>query len=118
MRELLAQPSIDSQMPVKFSSGATWEHFKGQCRECEVEIKDSLLTGRVTRPFPGVAVIEAVGICYACRLITPFHYRLHDDMRVTGQSNDGTWKTWKARRTIWNQITSAIARALGMKSPH
>ena len=34
-QELLAMPSIASQMPVRFASGTCWEQFDGQCNAGE-----------------------------------------------------------------------------------
>ncbi len=57
------------------------------------------MTGLVSQPFANVAVVEAVGLCHECRLVTRFMYRLHDDMRVSGLDKSGRWATWQMRKS-------------------
>jgi hypothetical protein len=98
-RELLTMPSIASQMPVEFKNGASWVEFVGECKFCNDDIPAALVRGCVSRPLEAVVVVEAIGVCPACRIATPFLYRLHDDMRLTGPREDG-WKTWGAEPTL------------------
>lgn len=109
-RELLGMASIASQMPVDFGNGARWTEFTGECKLCRKDIPPELLRGAVTRPIPSVAVVEAVGVCPDCRIATPFLYRLHDDMRVTGPREDG-WRTWHPDMTWWERFKSALGWA-------
>jgi len=104
-RELLAMPSIMSQFPVAFSNNAEWEEFDGECSCCGKTLHRDHVRGIVARPVPGVAVIEAVGVCAECKLVTRFDYRLHDDMRLTGQREHG-WKTWQATPTVLERCVS------------
>ncbi len=92
--ELLAMPSIDSQFPVTFENGAVWEAITGHCSGCNKDIDPTLLRGRVTSPIGNVAVVEAVGVCHECKLVTEYLYRLHDDMRITGFNKKGQWVSW------------------------
>jgi len=106
-RELMALPSIVSQMPVRFRNGAVWERFNGECKACGQTIAGSRLTGRITRLLESVATIEAVGACEPCRLLTRFHYRFHDDMRITGMTDEG-WATWRAKRSFMGRLRLAF----------
>jgi len=102
-RELLEMETIASQMPIKFSNGACWTDFTGECNFCDREIPDDLLRGSVTRPLPSVAVVEAVGVCPHCRIATTFLYRMHDDMRITGPREEG-WCTWKPTESLLERL--------------
>ena len=95
--ELIRMPSIASQMPVRFANGAVWSEMTGHCKSCGRLLPAEFFCGAVTRPMESVAVIEAVGACTHCKLLTQFDYRLHDDMTVTGQSDRG-WARWDFRR--------------------
>lgn len=106
-RELLARPSIESQMPVRFPNGTAWERFDGECKACGQTIAPGRLTGRVTRLLESVATVEAVGVCEPCRLVTRFHYRLHDDMRITGMTDEG-WATWRAKPSLMERLRVAF----------
>lgn len=105
--ELLTMPSIMSRFPVAFSNNAIWEEFDGECSCCGKTLHRDHVRGIVARPVPSVAVIEAVGVCAECNLVTRFDYRLHDDMRLTGQREDG-WKTWQSTPTLWARIVSVL----------
>jgi hypothetical protein len=109
-RDLLGMASIASQMPVEFANGARWEDFTGNCKFCQRDIPGDLLRGAVTRPLPSVAVVEAVGVCPACRIATPFLYRMHDDMRLTGPREDG-WRTWRPEPTWWERVKIMLGRS-------
>lgn len=102
-RELLTLPSIASQMPVRFANGARWASFDGQCRGCGHYILSHLLTGRITSVVPSCATLEAAGICRDCRLVTLFLYRLHDDMRLVGQTERG-WVTWARKPSSSDRV--------------
>lgn len=110
-RELMALPSIASQMPVQFRSGARWECFDGQCNGCGQHIAPAKVTGRLTRLVESVATVEAVGLCAPCKLVTRFHYRLHDDMRITGMTDNG-WAMWQVRLSILDRLRAFFARAI------
>lgn len=110
-RALLTMPSITSQMPIEFKNGAIWTEFTGECKFCKKDVPAELLCGSVTRPIETVAVVEAVGVCPECRIATPFLYRMHDDMRLTGPCEDG-WKTWRAEPTLWER-TALFFRRFG-----
>ena len=102
-RQLLAMPSIASQFPVTFANGVCWTELTGTCNLCCKEIPADLLRGAVSRPVPSAIVIEAVGACPDCRVVTPFLYRMHDDMRITGQSKWG-WQTWRPTPSIRDRL--------------
>jgi hypothetical protein len=102
-RELAAMQPVASQMPVVFANGTRCDEITGSCFGCCHPILKSALRGVVSRPLPTVAVIECVGLCPSCRLITRFYFRLHSDLRVTGLHN-GRWCEWRARRTFIGSI--------------
>lgn len=110
-RSLMAMPAIASQMPVKFKSGACWEGLEGVCNGCRQVIPSHLMSGRITRLMEPVATVEAVGVCPSCRLLTRFHYRLHDDMRITGMTDRG-WATWRAESSAFDRLRAWHARTL------
>lgn len=101
--ELFAMPTISSQLPVAFDNGCSWAEFDGYCSECGKKIDDSMIRGSVSKPFSHVAVIDAVGICEPCRVLTAFYNRLYDDMRITA-IKDGKWCTWKAELTFIEKL--------------
>jgi hypothetical protein len=110
-RELVALPSIASQMPVRFANGACWERFDGQCKACGKDIDAARLTGKVTRPMESVATVEAVGVCPPCKLVTRFHYRLHNDMRISGPTDEG-WAAWQAKPSIFDRLRKFALREI------
>lgn len=104
-------PTVMSQFPVKFDKHVQWAQFDGECQCCEKTLPRNLVRGKVSRPTGTVAVVEAVGICHTCKTVTRFDYRLHDDMRVTGQREDG-WQTWKAAPSLWKRLVSILKKPL------
>jgi hypothetical protein len=106
-RELLAMPSVISQFPVAFANNSVWEEFDGECSCCGKTINREHVRGCVARTIPSVASVEAAGFCGDCKLVTRFDYRLHDDMRLTGQREDG-WQTWQTSPTIWERFASIL----------
>ena len=114
--DLMAQASIASQMPVRFRSGTCWESLDGQCKGCGKDIEPRYFTGRVNRLVESVATVDAVGVCHACRLVTRFHYRLHEDMRVSGLTSDG-WAAWQAKPSFIDRLRSLAVRFLHRSRP-
>jgi hypothetical protein len=108
-RELLAMPSVVSQFPVAFANAAVWEEFDGECSCSGKTLQREHVRGLVAKPIERVATVEAVGVCWDCKLVTRFDYRLHDDMRLTGRREDG-WKTWQATPTLVSLFVSFIKR--------
>lgn len=109
-RRLMAMPSIASQMPVQFKSGACWELFDGQCKACGKAMAPGRVTGQLSRLVESVVTVEGVGVCDPCKLVTRFHYRLHDDKRTTGMTDEG-WAMWQARPTVLDRLRAFLARA-------
>lgn len=107
--ELLSQPSIASQVPVRFANGACWSEVSGRCKSCDQPIPDGQLTGRVTRIVQSVIDVDAVGVCNSCTLLTRFRYRLHDDMRITGLT-DGGWAEWRPSSGLYARVQRCVAR--------
>lgn len=111
---LLRMPSIASQLPVGFENGAEWEHLTGMCNICCEEIPDDLLRGAVTKPRSDLVVVEAMGICRVCMVATPFLYRFHADMRITGICG-GKWRTWKPRPSWGDRLRALFSKYLPLK---
>lgn len=95
--DLLAMPSIASQLPVRFDNKTVWDELVGECRGCNQAIPDEHLRGTVTRPSQRCFTIEASGYCAECKSITRFLLRFHDDLTASGPMN-GVWQTWKPMR--------------------
>lgn len=95
--DLLAMPSIASQLPVCFENKTAWHEFVGECRGCNQPIPEEHLRGAVTRPAQRCFTIEASDHCAECKSITRFLLRLHDDLTASGPMN-GVWQTWKPKR--------------------
>lgn len=112
--ELLEMPPVMSQFPLEFDNQTCWEGFDGECNSCGCTLPIEQVRGLVSRPIASVAVIEAVGVCHSCKVLTHFDYRLHDDMRITGQREDG-WHTWRAEPSIWERLDSVFKRFLVYK---
>lgn len=108
-RALFEMSSIESQMPVLFKKGSMYEQIDCFCAECGKVIQADLVRGEIQRPFEHVAVIEAVGVCADCKLLTPFQFRLHDDMRITG-FRDGKWVTWYGSSSLWDKALSLVSK--------
>lgn len=79
----------------------------GECEFCGKTLAGDLLRGTVSRPIETVAVVEAIAICDKCRIFTRFHYRLHNDMRITGLRNDG-WYEVRAKASKASRILRFI----------
>jgi hypothetical protein len=105
-RELLGMSTLESQFPVTFPNGTTWQKLDGNCAQCGGVLHPSMVHGLVSRPIPSVAVVEAVGECEACKKLTQFYCRLHDDMRITGPAgpSESSWCTWAPKRSLLKRI--------------
>ena len=90
-RALWNSPTVASQFPVLFDSGSTLLEWSGACAECGEEIPDSDLHGTITKPIGTLVVIEAVGVCRKCRLLTPFQCRVRDDLSIEWRGSNGIW---------------------------
>jgi hypothetical protein len=103
--QLIAMAPIAAQLPIKFDNGASWLTISCHCSGCDVVLGGQEVFGIIARPFRNVAILEAVGVCLKCTLLTRFEYRFHDDMRISGRREDG-WQTWRVQPTA----TAAFAR--------
>lgn len=107
---------IAAQMPVHFANGALWEDFKGECKCCGNELPDDQVRGSVVAHSARMSVLEAVGVCHACRLLTRYLYRLHDNKTLSGMQ-DRTWRTWSANEQPFaRRVFRALSRAFGKGS--
>lgn len=111
-RELLAMPSIASQMPIRFANGAHFDVRHGHCANCGAAIPDGDVRGVLVRTSPHMTSVEAAGLCGPCNGITRFIYRFHDDLRVSGPNPaDGKWSTWSVRsRSILERVGELFLR--------
>ena len=112
--ELYSMPSINEQMPVKFKDGTEWDNFDGYCGRCNLELPAEKVRGTVARPFEEVTVIQAVGICEACKVSTCYNYRIYPGLRITGQQKDGSWREWRYKKTTVELLWGKAKRLLGL----
>lgn len=95
--EFRTLPAISSGFPLVFASGARWNELTGTCARCARPIEPDNLRGNVIPWGPShavkVYVVDSLGYCPICELLPPFHYRLHQDMSMTGEK-DGEWVRW------------------------
>lgn len=108
-RALLDSPSIASQMPVEFPNGARFLEVTANCRPCGRIIPADLFRGIITRHSAHLITLDACGVCPSCRIATPFFYRLHDDMRITGPTDHG-WRTWRPNPSWWERLPPWLRR--------
>jgi hypothetical protein len=114
-QELWEMKPVMSQFPVEFSTNARWTEFDGKCTCCNQEIERALLRGLVSRPIPSVAVVEAIGLCKACKRATRFNYRLHKDMHLSGKTDDG-WEVWpKAIPSFKTRVLYVLKKLLAVR---
>jgi hypothetical protein len=107
LEEFRALPAVRSGFPLVFASGARWNEMSGCCARCERPIDPDNLRGAVIPWGPShavkVYVVRALGYCPRCRLLTPFDYRFHEDMSMTGEK-DGEWVRWPPPRpSFWTR---------------
>ena len=93
---LLKLAPLQSSFPVKFDTGLEFAKINCKCARCRKPLFAEFVRGEVTRPISSVAVIDAVGVCTECKVITPFFFRLHSNMSVSTVHN-GKWLTWDVR---------------------
>lgn len=89
-------PLISDQMPMKFSEKARWEKWSGFCAKCRKEIPQSDMRGNIHHPSESHYIMDAIGLCRDCVLLTPFRYRMHRDMSLAGFSRHWEWSSWPA----------------------
>lgn len=115
--ELLAMPTIMSHFPLVMANKMEWREFSGKCLCCSKLIDNGNLRGHVSHPIPSVAVVEAVGVCPNCSLLTRFFYRLHDDARLSGP-RDGGWQNWQGKPSFYARMQSFLKKIFyAFKSP-
>jgi hypothetical protein len=111
--EFYAQARISSFFPLVFRTGARWNALSGKCGDCDREFEDRDLRGEVSSPFSSVFIVRATGFCSTCNLLTPFSYRLHEDMGMTGISpHTGEWVRWEAKPgTLFERLRKILGWA-------
>ena len=106
-RELVQMAPIESHFPIRYRNKNTWTELRGCCNGCGREIASSALRGMVSHPTERVAIVDAVGVCDECKLLTRFFYRLHDDMRVS-TIRDGKWVAFRAKPSVMDRVRDAL----------
>ena len=100
--EFKALPALRDSFPLVFADGARWEALTGFCGRCSRPIEADNLKGsahaRWSKLGPFVYDVRAMGYCSECQLLTPFNYRMHQDMSMTGCDSDGCWWRWEPIR--------------------
>ena len=114
---LLKLAPLQSNFPVKFNTKSEFAEMKCKCAHCRKPLFAEFVRGEVTRPIPSVAVIDAVGVCTECKVITPFFFRLHSDMSVSTVYN-GKWVTWDARSQGAKKQSKLALRFTGFLLKH
>jgi hypothetical protein len=115
LNEFHALPALSESFPLVFAEGARWNELTGFCGGCSQPIKAENLKGNAqpwgAKRAPFVYDVRALGYCSECRLLTSFHYRMHEDMSMTGLK-DGKWCRWRspARASLVRRFFSAIFR--------
>lgn len=99
LEEFQALSPLSDSFPLVFANGARWDAFVGHCDRCArsidaVNMKGSAPAWR-SKLGPVVYDVRALGYCPECCLLTPFRYRMHDDMSMTGLK-DGKWCRWSS----------------------
>lgn len=72
-------PLLSSLLPLKFANGAEIGGFAYCCAQCKDEIGPESIRADITALNPHVYNLEAYGLCYECKLISPLSARLADD---------------------------------------
>lgn len=115
MLELFEKPTIDSQLPIVFDNGHTFARFEGGCTLCHAPVDTKDIHGTITRPFPKVAIINAIGACRTCKIYVPFFMRYKDDGRTETRDAAGDWVFGHAEREATRQKGGAqTVWALGL----
>jgi hypothetical protein len=113
--EFQALPALSASFPLVFADGARWDELTGHCGRCSRPIEADNLKGSASAWWsklgPFVYDVRAFGYCPECRLLTPFHYRMHQDMSMTGLM-DGEWCRWRSpvRTSLVRRVISALVR--------
>ncbi|MFA7454889.1 MAG: hypothetical protein WCZ10_10550 [Desulfobulbaceae bacterium] len=89
--DLMNCRTIKEQLPVRLRGTFVINEFGGECLCCDQPIATANMKGRVSVPFPFVAVIEAAGFCPECKFITRFRMRIKDDRTVEYLDREGAW---------------------------
>ena len=90
-KELFKCPAVITQLPIMFETGLQLLELTGQCAGCKRLIHNDLFRGRVNTGFRGVAVVEAVGVCKQCKLVTRFLFRFKKDATYETINDQGEW---------------------------
>ena len=114
---LLKLAPLQSSFPVKFDTGLEFAEINCKCARCRKPLFAEFVRGEVTRPIPSVAVIDAVGVCTECKVITTFFFRLHSNMSVSTVHN-GKWLTWDVRSQGAKKQSKLALRFTGFLLKH
>jgi len=97
--EFQAMPALSASFPLAFADGAHWDELTGYCGRCLRAIEADNMKGSAhawgPKRDPFVYDVRAIGYCSDCRLLTFFHYRMHQDMSMSGWM-DGEWRRGRA----------------------
>ena len=96
LEEMKKLPTIESQLPLVFESGAAFSELKGGCEECKVSFEPDNLRGEIVRKDSNTAHMEAYGLCTCCNNVSPLFYELSGEkgeLSISGY-RQGQWSKW------------------------
>lgn len=123
MSEFYARPTIASQFPLNFASGARWTKCTCHCSRCNRPILPNDLRGVVIEIARDVTYrehhadfffIDALGYCAPCRLLTPMRYGLTEG-HLIGQRGKELLVWGPTRPSLRSRLMSWLKRLLTRK---
>lgn len=97
------------ETPIRTADGRIMEHLEGRCKCCGRWTQQP--RGRLTVRDDGCLDIEWAGVCWRCRVVTPFHLHWHADGRIS-YLVDG-WSDGKSKRSLGTRLRMAVRRVRG-----
>jgi hypothetical protein len=107
---------MHTQLPIRFANGSSVQSYSGACSCCSKNIEPDDFRGRISFPIPSVAVLESVGVCHDCRIITRFYHRLRDDFTLEWVDDSGKWTSKKVSpSSTLGESARRLLRRLGIR---
>ena len=106
-------PPLSDLLPLRFANNAEIGGLCYSCAQCHDEIGPESIRGNVTQMNPHAYDLEAYGLCYRCRLISPLHARLADDGTMLVKKEAG-WAQSRWSKESTPGIISRIKSIFGV----